>query len=201
MGWKASCIFVSEQGPGFFAKERANDPAKCRELADALGFEKYRFEAESTLMDGIHPDNNIIPRRLVIGAYEGGCFVGHNSLWMATSKNNTSAGPLLDQVIERFPNATVLVIGLHSVVDFWMFALYEKGRLIRQSGGTGDDGVIVDNGESLPIESKGYEGEDLVFHVTALMTGYPLDRDGPHLTLPTSAFLKPTWFQSLFGGR
>lgn len=201
MGWKASCIFVSEQGPGFFAKERVNDPAKCRELADALGFKSYRFEAESTLMDGIQPDHGLIPRRLVIGAYDGGCFIGHSSLWMAVSPKNNSAGPLLDRVIERFPNATVLAICLHSVVDLWVFTLYEKGRLVREFGGSANDGIIVDTGESLPVEANGYEGEDLVFHVTALMTGCPLDQDGPHHELPTSAFLKQSWFQSLFGSR
>lgn len=201
MGWKASCIFVSEQGPGFFAKERVNDPAKCRELADALGYKRYRFEAESTLLDGMYPDSGPIPRRLVIGAYEGGCFIGHNSLWMAGPEYGNSPGPLLDRVIEMFPNATVLAICLHSVVDLWVFVLYEKGRLVREYGGAADDGIIVDTGKPLPIEANGYDGEDLVFNVTALMTGCPLDQEGPHFALPTSAFLKPSWFQSLFGGR
>ncbi|MBY0503249.1 MAG: hypothetical protein K2X03_05045 [Bryobacteraceae bacterium] len=185
MGWKVSCVFVSERGGPLFADPLVNDPQQCERLASELGFARFRRVRESTFEGGVFPYRG----ELFIGAYPGGYFIGHDSLWLGTP------GPLFEKVTHRFSSSTVLALGLHSVTDFWAYALFEAGELKRVHVGAVDEGIMADYGLPLPEESEGSDGEELVFSIAARMTGCPLDQDGPHIELPMSVFTPPSFWR------
>ena len=56
-----------------------------------------------------------------------------------------------------FPQAAVLRVGLHSVVNLWSYAYFERGRLVRAYGGCADEGVMLDEGDLLPEERPHFE--------------------------------------------
>ena len=61
------------------------------------------------------------------------------------------------RVLGLFPQAAVLRVGLHSVVNLWSYEYFEGGRLLRAYGGSADDGVMVDEGDLLPEERPHFE--------------------------------------------
>ena len=61
------------------------------------------------------------------------------------------------KLAKAFPEEEVLVACLHSVVDFYGYALFQGGSKIRCHAGCADDGVMVDHGVRWPTESKLYE--------------------------------------------
>jgi hypothetical protein len=102
-----------------------------------------------------------------------------------------------------FPQAAVLRIGLHSVVNLWSYAYFERGRMLRAYGGSADDGVVLDQGDLLAEEQPHFErsvvrdgrrffykeihgqieefassafGESLVFEVMSRFIGCRVDR-------------------------
>ena len=53
------------------------------------------------------------------------------------------ADPITARIMIVFPQAAVLRVGLHSVVNLWSYAYFERGKLLRAYGGAADDGVVL----------------------------------------------------------
>ncbi len=149
MGWKASCILVSERNPRQLTAMPTHDPERARRLITDLGLGPYRSRGMTTFDVGIYPD------ALVIGAYEGAAIIGHPDIVNACLE--PKADPMTARVLAVFPQAAVLRVGLASVVNLWSYAYFEQGRLVRAYGGCADDGVVRDEGDLLAEEKPHFE--------------------------------------------
>jgi hypothetical protein len=212
MGWKASCVLISEREPWHLASMPTHDPEKARRLILDLGLGPHRNRGVTTFEEGIYPD------RLVIGAYKGVAIIGHPRLVRACLEPR--ADPLTERILTVFPRAAVLRVGLHSVVNLWSYAYFEEGRLVRAHGGSADDGVVLDEGDLLDEEKPHFErsvvrngqrffyaeingeteefdasayGEELVFEVMGRLLGCRPDRtrnEFDPIELPMEAYDK-----------
>ncbi|MEW4568865.1 hypothetical protein AB1L88_13455 [Tautonia sp. JC769] len=149
MGWKASCILVNDREPGYLGTLPAHDAEATRRLIDDLGLGPARSKGMTSFDEGMYP------RDLVIGAYDGAAVIG--SPTVGEHCFTLGDDPLMRRVLDRFPEAEIARIGLHSVVNFWSYEFFDRGRLRRAYGGSADDGVLVDLGELLPEERPHFE--------------------------------------------
>lgn len=73
----------------------------------------------------------------------------------------------------------LLVATLHSVTNFYGFALFEQGKLVRGRVGAADDGLIWEHGPRLDWEGEAqeeeFDGEQAVFTFLSEVFGSPLD--------------------------
>jgi hypothetical protein len=210
MGWKASCILISERNPRHLGPMPTHDPERARRLISDLGFGPRRSRGRTTFDVGIYPDS------LVIGAYEGAAIIGHPDIVKACLEPR--ADPMTARILVVFPQAAVLRVGLHSVVNLWSYAYFEQGKLVRAYGGSADDGVVLDEGDLLAEEEPHFEksvmregrrffyreiggkteefdasafGEELVFEVMGRFLGCRLDQTRDNLDpakLPMESF-------------
>ena len=149
MGWKASCILVTETNPRHLIDMPTHDPERARRLISDLGLGPHRSRGMTTFDAGMYPDT------LVIGAYDGAAIIGHPDI--STACLEPRADPMTTRVLAAFPQAAVLRVGLHSVVNLWGYAYFERGRLLRAFGGSADDGVVLDEGDLLDEERPHFE--------------------------------------------
>lgn len=210
MGWKASCILVNERGPGYLGTMPPHDPLRAERLIARLGLGRHRSRGTTTFDEGIYPE------RLVVGAYDGAAVIGHPRV--GGTCLDSGADPLTARVLAAFPQAAVLRVGLHSVVNLWGYAYFEAGRLRRAYGGCADEGVMLEEGDLLPEEQPHFErsvvrdgerffhaeidkrteefdapafGEELVFEVMGRFFGCRPDQasgESDPLELPMEAF-------------
>ncbi|QDV36889.1 DUF6928 family protein [Tautonia plasticadhaerens] len=149
MGWKASCILVNERGPGYLGTMPPHEPVRARKLIAGLGLGPHRSRGMTTLDRGIYPEH------LVVGAYDGAAVIGHPEIGDCCL--DSGADPLTARILAAFPEAAVLRVGLHSVVNLWSYAYFGAGRLLRAYGGCADKGVMLDVGDLLPEERPHFE--------------------------------------------
>lgn len=150
MGWKAACILVNEREPGYLGMLPEHDSQAARELTDRLDLGPYRRLGLTTFDYGMYPDRG----HLVIGAYDGAAIVADQDLiFGAVTGENVR---VLHRLLQRFPAAELLVIELHSVVNYFASAYYRHGELQRAYAGSADDGVLVETGELQPEEQDSF---------------------------------------------
>jgi len=145
MGWKTSIIIASQRPDPRIVSEGVHDQRFADEVVAALPGE-YSLVGPSTFEEGAYPSNG----HLYVGAYSGAIIIGHMDL--ADSCFQGSVPPVLRVIDSVLPNATVLALQLHSVVNLYGYALFENDKLIRCRAGSADDGVFFDLGDSLPEE-------------------------------------------------
>jgi hypothetical protein len=192
MGWKAACILVSERETGYLGTLPQHDSLAARDLIARLGLGPYRSLGLTDFDHGIYPARG----RLVIGAYDGAAIVAERDLVVGTVTGKT--GLILARLLERFPAAELLVLELHSVVNYFAYASYRQGQLLRAYAGSADDGVLVELGQVQPEERDYFArsvvrggvrvfeldgatstvdqvGESLAFAMASQFFGKPLD--------------------------
>src|SRR3954454_15518038 len=113
MDWKASCILNNERGPGPLGTMQPHDPGRAEGLIAQLGLGRHRSRGMTTFDEGIYP------KHLVGGAYDGAAVIGHSEI--GNSCLDSGADPLTARILEAFPEAAVLRVGLHSVVNLWSY--------------------------------------------------------------------------------
>ncbi len=143
MGWKAWCILINEREPGYLGTMPPHDPKRARRLIGDPGLVKYRSRGMTTFDEGIYPDG------LVIGAYEGAAVIGAPKLF---DPFKPMSSPVVTRILKTFPQAAVLSLSLHSVVNLFSYAYFEHGSLLRAYAGDADSGVVLDAGEWLAEE-------------------------------------------------
>jgi hypothetical protein len=198
VGWKAECILVNENGPGYFG----GMPPHRRERASSLLAQLYpganvRAVCDSNLLDELVPPES----HFAFGAYDAGCVLSdwYEVIGCATDGSK----PIMQRCLSLFPQAALLVLELGSVTNMFGYALYEKGTLRRAYAGDAQDGITADSGQPLPEEENFFRdsevragqrffrrrvlgqvkefdaaavGETLTFHVAARFLGVPFDR-------------------------
>jgi hypothetical protein len=146
MGWKAACILINEREPGYLGTLPEHDSQAARDLIERLGLGSYRSLELTDFDYGMFPN----PGRLVVGAYDGAAIVAGQDLIYRTVTGENAR--VLHRLLEIFPAANLLVIELHSVVNYFAYAYYCRGQLQRAFAGSADDGVLVETGELQPEE-------------------------------------------------
>jgi len=209
MGWKAWCVLINERDPGYLGTMPPHEPQRARRLIADLGLGRYRSRGMTTFDEGIYPD------RLVIGAYESAAVIGAPKLF---DPFKPMSSPVVTRILKTFPQAAVLSLSLHSVVNLFSYAYFEHGGLLRAYAGSADSGVVLDVGEWLAEERPHFErsvvredkryfyseirgsavefsadafGERLAFEVAARFFGCRLGKSHPviePLELPMEAF-------------
>jgi uncharacterized protein DUF6928 len=180
MGWKAACILVNEREPGYLGTLPQHDAHAARQLADQLGLGSYRSLGLTDFDSGIYPEDG----HLAIGAYAGAALVASQELiFGAVTGENTR---VLQRLLGLFPAAELLVMELHSVVNYWAYAYYRGGELQRAYAGSADDGVLVETGDLQP-EERDYFAQSVVHNGTRTFTldgeTWTADQMGESLTL------------------
>jgi hypothetical protein len=155
MGWKAACILINEREPGYLGTLPEHDSQAARDLVDQLGLGSNRSLGLTDFDSGIYPKDG----HLVIGAYAGAAIVASQDLVFGTVTGENTH--VLRRLLELFPAAELLVMELHSVVNYWAYAYYRHGELQRAYGGSADDGVLVELGE-LQSEERDYFAHSVV---------------------------------------
>lgn len=150
MGWKASCILINERGPGYLGTMPTHDPERARTLIADLDLGRCHSRGMTSFDVGIYPDH------LVVGAYDGAAILGAPEI-LDSCLSPPGDDALMRRILGLFPGADVIRVGLHSVVNFWSYESFEGGKLRRAYGGSGDEGVVADQGEWLPEERPHFE--------------------------------------------
>lgn len=209
MGWKAACILVNEREPGYLGTQPKHNSQAARQLADRLGLDSYRSLGLTNFDSGIYPKDG----RLVIGAFDGAAIVAsQNLIFGAVTGENER---VLRGLLALFPAAELLVMELHSGVNYWAYAYYRFGELQRAYAGSTEDGVLVETGELQPEErdyfvhsvvqngirtfTRGGEtwtadqiGESLTLNMAARFVGTSLDEADKILGLTVEEFAEPS---------
>lgn len=150
MGWKTSIIIASQNERPNLAYEVHHDAGVAARIASALPGD-FEFFRESTFEEGAYPRNG----NLYVGAYGNSLVIGHMDL--AGSCFNGGVPPVVNAIDAVLPHSTILALQLHSVVNLYGYALFQKNTLVRGRAGSADDGVFLDVGEPLPEEQSLFE--------------------------------------------
>ncbi|MFC1410839.1 hypothetical protein ACEZCY_16025 [Streptacidiphilus sp. N1-12] len=81
---------------------------------------------------------------------------------------------LAQYLIDASAGRRMVVHWMHSVVDFFAFAVWEDGRLVRSLSLSPDNGIVEDIGERFPFEAPYWAGE----HPVKRIPGWPVQ--GPY---------------------
>jgi hypothetical protein len=154
MGWKANCILLSENGGPVFANLPPHQPDKARQVLAALGLGDATFKSETDFLEAIYLPNDDIG----IGAYDGGLILCGVEIDLPEKE---SAQKVVDALFQLYPNATILELGLHSVVNFFHYKLWMGGKIVRHFAGSADDGLVSNVGEHLPEEEPHFKKSEM----------------------------------------
>lgn len=206
MGWKARVVLASEEYE-YFASAPPHDPERADRLRDQLGLGDYERVGPSNLETGVHASD----RQLFIGAYPRGVVICHVDAPTSFLDDPPVVGDgplssLRDTLLGMYPSGEVLAVHALSVVDFWFFCLFRKGRAVRRAGGSYDK-LFVNEGEPLEAEADVLAtcpmvrvaeeglGEDLTLDVFMSLFG---DAENEiDLELALTEYARPGFFKSL----
>ncbi|MFO1093002.1 MAG: hypothetical protein U0992_06775 [Planctomycetaceae bacterium] len=228
MGWKANCILITNREDGRLEPEPLHDTKRAIELARQLGLGRVRPVVQQ------HNCFMVYPKRLCIGAYEHGAVISFPVDPAKLFQHPRGGHPLLSvgeyfdpgskqtaRLLNAFPAARILCLILHSAVNQFGYAVYEKRQLIRARIGDLDYGVFVDEGTMLPEEEPLFAqsiirdgkrvfilrdprgeadeyvddqvGENFVFALSRRFFGSRLDEDSPDEKLTAEEFERAPW--------
>jgi len=147
MGWKASAIIV-----------HSNKETDHKSLLSELGFSNLSKIKDRTVEEVINPDDN----EVYIGRYKNNLIICAPDMPMNFFEE--TPGHAEKVLIDKFPDAEICSIVLHSVVNLWGYSVTKNGKKIRARAGSADDGTFVEFGEPLKEEldllSKSHINED-----------------------------------------
>jgi hypothetical protein len=146
MGWNAACLLVNEGGPGYFGSLPAHRPERAQTLLAQLypGVRIVRV-GDSNFNEEMSPHGPFFG----LGVYDAGCILCDDELIGSTAN---LANPLLGRCLSLFPNASLIVLELAGVVNYFAYALYQGRTLRRAHVGDAEHGVTTDVGELLSEE-------------------------------------------------
>lgn len=211
MGWQAECIIVNEREPGYLGTYPEHSPERAKELIKQLDWDEYDSLQTIDFEQGINPDSKYFS----LGAYDGAFILGDCKLCGSVEHPEKTG---ISKILKAFSHASILILELHSVINHFGYAIYEKGALQRAYGGDADIHVRIDNGSIQPEEKPYFDksvmqngnrlfvseiagkeekfdasafGEELVFAVSARFFGDRLDSSSFDLNqLPMELFQK-----------
>ena len=213
MGFKLSMFAIYEGESGYFGSLPKPDEKKSITLANSLPFS---FSGKKKITDlDIWPPKSLVG----VGVYEYGAMVIHK--WLVDSPEQVQKHPAFKLMLDLYPNGTFIYLGLNSVINYFGYAVFDKGKLIRCYGGA-EDHIDADVGGLLPEEIPHFEnsyvengmryfkdesfpdedfdapayGETLVMELSIRLFGKRLDdKDFLEPTFDLYYFSKKPWYQ------
>jgi hypothetical protein len=150
MGVKAWFIAYSDEEPkNLFAGGRDLDEAASEGLARRLFPGATLTREENCAFPLPNPESG----QLLVGCYPHVRIVAHKDL--ANDHPSRIDRRWVDPALGRY----AYVYATHSVVDWFAFALWRDGELVRSLSLSSDDGVIEDKGGMLDFEKPFWAGE------------------------------------------
>ncbi|HVJ82910.1 MAG TPA: hypothetical protein VNC50_17715 [Planctomycetia bacterium] len=150
MGAKTWMIVYSDGD----AKERlAKLPAIDREATAKLAAELFPGEELQPLEDRNMVFTNPPDDKLYIGVFPGLAVVA------AKEFGNDLPSSLETRFLERAPGSVVHLFAMHSVVDWFAFAIWENGTIKRSLSLSPDSEIMEDIGPKLPFEEPFWAGK------------------------------------------
>ena len=143
MGWKTSMILI-ENCYAF------NDDTT---LLKAIGKANYEFDSEVTLEECLYPDDGSIN----IGYYNNTVIICDDYQITAKSLEQSDGLNLIPEenaLVALFPQAEILSVSCHSVVNFHGYSLIKRGLKTRLKIAV--DGEIIEHGKPFEEEFKIY---------------------------------------------
>lgn len=158
-------------GHGDIAAQLAARPALDRKATEALAAQLFPGTALTPLPDGSLGWTSPPRHELLAGC------LGDGVQRVTVLAHEAFALDRPSQLDPRFLNATgattVVLHAMHSVVDWFAFAVWQDGRLVRSLSLSPDSGVIEDIGERLPFEQPFWQGQHPVDDPDDLAAGEP----------------------------
>jgi hypothetical protein len=195
MGWKAACILAGDCPAGYLGSLPTHEPTRADKVIAKLGYAGFEKRERTTIE--VYPEE----KTFIIGAYDQAVFLADRDLIFNCFEDRKQE--LFQRALSLYPSGKLLMVVLHSVVNYFGYAYYENGELLREFSGGADQGVISDVGELQPEERPAFEnseikdgervfydqvhgrieefsvdcyGEELTFQMMSKFFGHPFDR-------------------------
>ena len=202
MGWSTNCILVNERELGYLGSFPEHDSLAAHALVDELGLGPVRTSSLSNLDAGLNPKTGWI----CVGAYPGAALLAGVPALVGCVEDVKN--PLLLKLLGVFPRASLLALELASSNNYFGYAHFVKGSLLRALAGDAQRGIIVNAGnpqaEEIPILTAvsnadlPQKGETLAFAMSQRFFGSPFDRfPSEKLTVELIKLSRPVWPFSL----
>jgi hypothetical protein len=152
----------------------AAKPALDREATLKFAAELFPNDKLEQIEDGNLAWTNPPNREMVVGCFPGVAVVA------AKEFGGDYPSRLPQAFIDAGRDRTIYLHAMHSVVDWFAFAVWSKGVLVRALSVSPDSGVMENIGEKLPFETPFWAGERPLFdeeddeEVKAEARKYPL---------------------------
>jgi hypothetical protein len=150
MGAKAwMLVYTDLEEPLLLSKYGILDRSLSEQLAKSA-FPKHRLESldDLTLCDVCPPDDEIL----------AGCFESVSFL-SASEFGLDRPSKLNERFVSLTKSKRTFLFAMHSVVDFFAFAVWENGELRRSFSASSDDAIIEDIGQRFEFETPYWNGE------------------------------------------
>lgn len=144
-----------------------SSPPLDRAASAALARRLFPGEALAPLEDGTLEFTNPPDDELMVGVFPGLAVVAAKEFGI--DRPATLPASLRDPALGR----TIYLHAMHSVVDWFAFAVWQEGKLVRSLSLSPDDGIIEDIGARLPFELPYWEGRHPALEPEEDPSGYP----------------------------
>lgn len=142
-------VFADSNTRDALAAKPQLDREATQKLANILfPGEKLESIGEDDLSSACPPDNEV----------HIGCFPGV-SVVAAKEFGIDYPSKLSQRFIAAADNRTVTLYAMHSVVDWFAYAIWANGKLVRSLSLSPDSGILEDIGQRLPFEEPYWSGE------------------------------------------
>jgi hypothetical protein len=128
-------------------------PVLDREASAKLAKRLFPSEKLEPLSDGTLSFTNPPDDELVVGSVSGVSIVAAKEF--AIDRPSQLPAMFLSQA----PAGTTYLHAMHSVVDWFAFAVWENGKLLRSLSLSPDSGIVENIGDQLPFEKPFWGGE------------------------------------------
>ncbi|MFP8886593.1 DUF6928 family protein [Streptomyces mangrovi] len=142
-------MYADADVPGLLRRAGAADPARTSALLRRLyPGQEIEEGAGSSLQDGVYP-----PDGTVYAACRPGLEIVCDQEVMVDFPSQ-----LPEHLVAASAGRRLVLHAMHSAVDWFAFAVWENGRLVRSLSLSPDDGIIESIGEPLPFERPYWAG-------------------------------------------
>lgn len=157
-------VYADDSAAEALRRASAPDEANTLDLARRLfPREKLKQEGAGDLSNTCPPD-----REISVGHFPGVAVVA------AKEFGGDYPSKLPSHFLDAFPARNVYLHAMHSVVDWFAFAHWSQGKLVRSLSLSPDSGVIEDVGTRLPFEEPYWAGQHPAVDPEEEPDGYPL---------------------------
>ncbi|MCT4624995.1 MAG: hypothetical protein N4A46_15335 [Schleiferiaceae bacterium] len=141
MGWKCSMIIVDAPMIGAVVSNADTQP-----FLEELGYSNLEEIETTSTAKAIFPDMGTV----YIGQFRDKLILTDQAFAEIPERHKPSA--IEKKMAKLFPNTEILTLSLHSVTNFWGYALSKDEYRLRTRMGAADEGTVMEKGEPLEEE-------------------------------------------------